>query len=370
MRIGIDVRPLAQRGGGIKRYTENLLRALARVDRTNGYVLYGRVDPDQRPVLGRRFSWTGSDFLLKRWLDNFYLTGDARNVELFHGTNYSAPILNSFPFILTVHDLTVHLLPRTHPITRRLRHQFLPSLCRRAARIIADSYNTKADLVRHYQVAAEKIDVVHLAAGDEFRPVRSEHELHRVRRRYGLPASFVLFVGSVEPRKNLPALIRAFAPLVREGLPLGLVIAGDGSRRYVQQLQRLVQSEALELGRDVIFTGHVADGDLAALYTQCELFAYPSLYEGFGLPPIEAMACGAPTLLSGNSSLREVYQGCSTIVDLAKSGALTDAIRRLVQNPALRSEQSEIGLKQARSRSWDDVAEDTLAVYRRAAGSD
>jgi glycosyltransferase involved in cell wall biosynthesis len=367
MRIGIDASPLAVEFGGIRRYTERLIRALARVDDRNEYVLYAPAECSRRPKLAPHVEWETSvlPLKIKGWLDLVHLPGADGTLDLFHGTNYTAPFLTRVPTVLTVHDLTVHLFPESHPRRRRLRHRLLPALCRRSARIIADSYCTKSDLVEHYGIPAEKIDVVYLAAGEEFRSVGCTETLARVRERYALPGTFVLFVGSVEPRKNLPQLVRAMATLIREGVEQRLVIAGDGPRRYIQSLRELVRREGLELGTDVLLPGVVLDEDLPALYSLADLFVYPSLYEGFGLPPLEAMACGAPVVLPDHSSFRELYSECSLMLDLDRPDVLVDAMRRLLWDHTLRDELVERGQKLAKSRSWEDTALETLEVYRR-----
>ncbi len=366
MRIGIDASPLRAQGGGIRRYTEHLIRGLARIDRSNEYILFGAKSRVDGLELGSNFAWDRIDFPMKSWLDRFHMVGAPGKIDLFHGTNYLAPLLDRFPTVLTIHDLSVHLFPENHPRWRRLSHCLLPGLCRRSARIIADSFNTRADLVRHYRVPEDKIDVVHLAASQEYRPVREPAELDRVRQRYALPESFVLFLGVVEPRKNLPALIAAIGELFREGTPRRLVIAGGGQRKYVECLREVVRREGLELDRDVVITGYVERRDLPALYSSCEVFVYPSLYEGFGLPPVEAMACGAPVIVSRNSSLEEIFRDSSMMVDLAQPGALAAAVRRVLQDPAQRAQLVGAGLEYARSRTWDAVAAETLEVYSRA----
>jgi glycosyltransferase involved in cell wall biosynthesis len=268
--------------------------------------------------------------------------------------------------VLTVHDLTVYLFPQHHPFARRLRHRMLPLLCRRAARIIADSYCTKSDLVHHYDIPPEKIHVIYLAAGEEFHPISSNSTLEEARRRFGLPSRFVLFVGSVEPRKNLPLLIRAMVRILREGGGHGLVITGGGNPAYLAKLRALVRSEGLEEGEHVRFIGCVNDRDLPALYSLCEAFVYPSRYEGFGLPPLEAMACGAPVLIPGNSSFLEFYKDCGLMVDAERVETLEAALLRLLADQAMRDELVEQGFKLARSRTWADAAAETLEVYRLA----
>jgi glycosyltransferase involved in cell wall biosynthesis len=365
LRIGIDAYPLSVRGGGIRRYTENLLRGLSRVDGENEYVLCRARPGTKRLDFGSSFAWDEHTLPMKRWVEQLWLVGDARDVDFFHGTNYFAPHFDRHPTVLTVHDLTVHLFPENHPLKRRLRHRLLPSLCRRSTRIIADSMSTKDDIVRHYNIAPDKIDVVYLAAGDNFHLIRDETELDLVRKRYALPKSFVLFVGTLEPRKNLAALLNAMGRLARSGFKRPLVIAGSGDPRYVASLKQLAHSQGLVLDEDVVFTGYVDDLDLPALYTLSDLFVYPSLYEGFGLPPLEAMACGAPVLLSHNSSLCELYEDCSALVNLADPDALPESIQRVLEDSHLRSRLLDLGLERAQARTWDAVASETLDIYSR-----
>ena len=363
MRVGIDASPLAVPFGGIRRYTERIIRGLVRTPDLGDLVLFGPVRARIPGIDGVR--WETSGHPLRSLLELIHLPRARGRIDLFHGPNYLAPLASPVPTVLTVHDLTVHLFPESHPPARRLRHRLLPAMCRRAARVIADSHCTKNDLVTHYRLPASKIDVVHLAAGREFVPISCSETLSGIRKRHGLPDRFVLFVGSVEPRKNLPLLIRAMARISRESPETALVIVGGGEPDYVASLHRIIEAEGLELGSDVIFTGCVDDGDLPALYSLCEVFVYPSRYEGFGLPPLEAMACGAPALIPNHSSFVELYKDCGLLVDPIRVETLEAAIRRLLWDHALRNELIERGLRLARSRTWEDVVTETLAVYRR-----
>lgn len=365
MRIGIDVAPLAVRGGGIPRYVEELVRTLPECDGDEEFVLCGAVDRARAPAPGPRLSWDRAGFPMERWVKQLRPAGAGR-LDLFHGTNYLPPILARTPTVLTVHDLSVQLMPESHGWKRRLRHRLLPAMCRRAARLIADSFNTKRDLVRLFGIPEERIDVVYLAAGDEFRPVQDAAERERVRRRYRLPSRFVLFVGSLDPRKNLAALIAAQAKLRREGCPLPLVLGGTGPRAHVHALLALARERGLVPGRDLLLPGHVEDADLPALYGLCELFVYTSRYEGFGLPPLEAMACGAPVLIPDNSAFHELYRDTPMLFDLSAPDGLYEAMRMALECPARRKELVEQGQKRAGARSWRSVARDTLACYRRA----
>lgn len=369
MRIAIDASPLAGPWGGVRRYTLGLLRALARVAPENDYELVGLPRGFTCRELGEGFSVHPQRMRLERFVDQFRLSAPVGPIDLFHGTNYTAPLWRSFPVVLTVHDLSVALFPETHPRRRRLRHRLLPTLCRGASRIIADSRNTMLDLVRCYGIPPERIDVIYLAAEERFHPVTDAAELEDIVARYALPERFVLYVGSVEPRKNLPVLLETLGTLRREGRPETLVIAGGGEPRYLAAIRRVIRNAGLVEGEDVRLTGPVDDADLPALYSLCTLFVYPSLYEGFGLPPVEAMACGAPVLIPHNSSLAELYEEASAFVDLTRPDGMVRAMRTLLDDAALRAELIEKGRKRAQSRSWEDIAAETLDVYRRAASA-
>jgi glycosyltransferase involved in cell wall biosynthesis len=366
MRIAIDCRPLAGPWGGVRRYAQSLVDALARNDRENQYALCGLPRGWDEPAVGQNVRVHPDRFPMARFIDQVRLTSVPGPIDLYHGTNYMAPLSGRFPTVITVHDLSVNLLPKTHPMRRRLRHRLLPVLCHQASRIIADSMNTKRDLVRCHQISPDKIDVIYLAAGANLERVEDANALEAVRVRYGLPERFLLYVGSVEPRKNLPSVLEAVAALKASDRHESLVIAGRGEPKYLAHIRSVLQQTGLEEGRDVHLIGPVAEGDLAALYSLCTLFVYPSLYEGFGLPPLEAMACGAPVLLANNSSLSELFETSSAFIDIERPDGLLLAIETLLDSEDLRDQLVEKGLKRAQSRTWDDIAIETLGVYRRA----
>jgi glycosyltransferase involved in cell wall biosynthesis len=364
VRIGIDARPLRASTGGIRRYALGLIESLAAAYPEEEFVLYG--GPRGAPVPGGpNVRATAIDFPGKRWLDEVVLLG--REIDVFHGTNYWAPLRSRVPTVVTVHDLSVKVHPETHPLRRRLRHTLVPRHCRAAARVIADSRSTAADLERLVGVPEDRVDVIHLAVAPWFRRVTDPQVCERVQERYALPDAFVLYVGAVEPRKNLAALLRAFATLRREGVATSLVIAGAGVPAHLAELRRVAEGLRLREGRDVLFLGAVGDADLPALYSLCRVFAYPSIHEGFGLPPLEAMACGAPVVLLGNSALKELYADCS--VAPANEAGLADALRRALLDEALRRALVARGLERARARTWAQVAAETFGVYRRALGT-
>jgi glycosyltransferase involved in cell wall biosynthesis len=372
MKIAVDARPLATPWGGIRRYTDSLLRALVRIEAHAEYRLCGlgrtttleSVLPDAGA--GGRIRVANEPFPLARWVDQLCLVSTRESVALYHGTNYSAPLWSRCPTVVTVHDLTVQLMPDTHPFRRRLRHRLLPAQLRRATRIIADSQHTKSDLLRYFDVPPERVDVVPLAASDTLGPVTDADALDAMRRRYRLPEQFVLYLGALGSRKNLAALIHAFGVVRRAGASERLVLAGSGAPSHLAVLRAAATRAGLVEGHDLFFAGAIAEQDIASLYSAATLFVFPSLYEGFGLPPLEAMACGVPVLLAAGSALDELYRGSSALVDLEEPSALARELGRLLGDASARAELGAKGFALARSRSWDDVARETLAVYRRA----
>jgi alpha-1,3-rhamnosyl/mannosyltransferase len=236
---------------------------------------------------------------------------------------------------------------------------------RRAAHVIAPSEYTRRDLIETYKLDPARVTAIPLAASSHFRPVTDVLELERVRRRYGITREYVLAVGSIQPRKNLSRLVRAYSGLRRErgrsNLPQ-LVLVGKRAWLYGETL-KAVEEEGV--GDSVVLTGYVSEGDLPALYTGALCFAYPSYYEGFGLPPLEAMRCGTAVLTGNRTSLPEVVGDAGLLVDPFDTGDIARALARLIEDPALRAELGARGLERASAFDWRDTARMTLQVYRR-----
>ncbi len=367
MRVCLDALPLSSPRGGIRRYTEELLQAFCRLTDDVEFVLLGDPSATSGFELDERFSWIfRRSVSIPHLLDQFQLFGAKRHLDLFHGTNYWAPLRQPCPTVVTVHDLTVQLLPNTHPRIRRLRHRMLPRICRNAHCVISDSKATRKDLLELYQLPKENVSVVELAVSQKFRSDPDPQTLSRVSEYHRLPSRFVLFFGSLNPRKNLSVLVRAMAQLKRDGNRVPLVIGGEGDRSYVNSIREIAKSSGLEIGRDVLFLGGVSEEDLPALYRLCAAFVFPSRYEGFGLPPIEAMACGAQVLVSNNSSLHEIYRESANLVDTSDPLQLARGIAEVLSRDKRSEEALESGRAKVLERSWDDVARETLAVYGRA----
>ena len=369
MHIAIDAHSVGTGLAGNETYAANLVEALAEVDRENRYTVYVT-----RAEAEARFGGRWPNVSVRRTLPHtplvripVTLSAELRRrpVDLLH-VQYTAPPLAPCPVVATVHDLSFEHLPET--FKRRSRVQLrltVRATARRAAHVIAPSEYTRRDLVETYGLDPGRVTAIPLAVSPRFRPVEDEGGLARVRRRYGIAGEYVLAVGSIQPRKNLGRLVRAYSALRRargrSNLPQ-LVLVGKNAWLYGETLRAI---EAEGLGDSVVMTGYVREGDLPALYSGALCFAYPSYFEGFGLPPLEAMSCGAPVLTGNLTSLPEVVGDAGLTVDPFDTDALADALARLVDDAALRAELRGRGLRRARGFDWRDTARMTLQVYRR-----
>jgi glycosyltransferase involved in cell wall biosynthesis len=372
MRIVIDGIPLAEPKTGIGHYTFELARGLAALAPEHDFELVAHVpietavesafDADRPLPDNLRAVHAPTNSLSKRWWTiGLPLYVQRRGVTLFHGTNYKIPLWNRCRTIVTIHDLSLLLHSRTHEeeLVRRARLR-LPATARMASKIITDSESVKREICEHLRVRPEKIAVVPLAPRRAFRPV-AEAAAAEARRRLGVEDDFLLFVGTVEPRKNLLTLVRAFEELMRHTeLRPQLVIAGKKGW-LTEELFALIEQSGL--GSRMLFTGYISDEDLAALYSSCRVCVYPSLYEGFGLPPLEAMSCGAPVITSRIPVIMETVGDAARLVEPTDVRALADSIHALWANDAERLQLSAGGIAHAARFTWERTARLTLDVY-------
>ncbi len=384
MRIGIDYTPAVHQGGGIGRYVRELVRALAALDQETSYLLFiaGPSDRFARPALPPNFSLRFSP-LSDRWLARLWhrlrlplpverFTGP---LDLFHATDFVLPPTRpGTRTLLTVHDLSFVRAPETAtPALRRYLNRVVPRSVARADHVLADSQATREDLIALYGAPAEKVTVLYSGVDARFIPRQEPGERGRLRTRYGLPdAPFILSVGTLQPRKNYVRLIRAFHRLTAmgvtwEGTPPHLVIAGGRGWLFDAIF---AEGERLGVADRVHFPGFIADEDLPALYRSASLFAFPSLYEGFGLPLLEAMACGVPVVASNASSLPEVVGEAGLLVEPTDVEGMARAMARLLSDRPLREALVRRGLDQARRFTWSKAAEQLVALYRRLLSDD
>jgi glycosyltransferase involved in cell wall biosynthesis len=383
MHVGVEATTLrSQQLGGVWRYTDNLITALGALPTPHRYSLLflnafkvrARVAPPRVPPALRLVEVRSVSNLLFTYL--MPMVPAARGVptvesflgpvDVFHSVNAAPLPQRGGRRVVTVHDVTCMDFPRFHPLARRVLFRVgLSRAARLADAIIVPSAATRRDLQRRIGTSGAPVHVVPSAAGARFGPL-AMGEAEPVVRRYGLAfREYLLFVGNLEPRKNLVGLLRAY-DTVRRGRPNGpaLVIAGGTGWRNRAILDAMGASPYTA---DIRMVGYVPDGELAALMNGAIAFVYPSLYEGFGLPPLEAMACGTPVITSNRSSLPEVVGNAALLVDPENTRDLALAMARLVDEAPLREELRERGLERARQFSWRRTAELTAAVYESVA---
>ena len=361
MLIGIDAsRAAVAQRTGTENYSLNLVRHLVALDRKNSYRLYLNRPPSRNlqsancelRVMPFPRLWTHLRLSLEMM---------RHPPDLLFVPAHVLPIVHPRASVVTVHDLGYLYFPHAHrPLDRLYLDLSTRHNARAAAHLISDSQATKRDLVERYSVDPAKIAVVY--AGYDaaaFRPVRDRAAIEAVKARYSIAGEYILSVGTLQPRKNLARLIEAFASLQIADCKLQLVIAGKRGWLYKEIFAQVHQ---LGLEDEVIFTGYVAGSDLPALLSSASLFVMPSLYEGFGLPVLEAMACGVPIVCSNVSSLPEVAGDAAVLVDPLDVGRMAAAMERVLSDEELRAELRERGFEQVGRFSWEKCARETLAV--------
>ncbi|MCZ7569698.1 MAG: glycosyltransferase family 4 protein [Ardenticatenaceae bacterium] len=373
MRIGIEATALHGVRSGVGTYTLNLLWHLwqSPAGSCHEWLLFSNrpltlngYDPGDRARVVGNYQFRYQS-LWRQALLPFAL--HAYRPAVCHFTNLMAPLWAPCPMVVTIHDLTLKLMPHYHPVRRRtVMGPLLAPSARQAARIIAVSETSKRDIVAFLGVADEKISVIYEAAGPAFRP-RPAAEVAQVLGRLSLDQPYILYVGTIEPRKNLVRLVRAFAHLRAEGRCERLVLAGALGWDYAPLFAEI---ERLGLGDAVIHLGFVPQDELVVLYNGAAVFVFPSLYEGFGLPPLEAMACGTPVITSTTSACAELATDAALLVDPTDELAIAEALRQVLTDSDLAADLRQRGLARVAAFSWEQTAEQTLAVYEAAAGGD
>jgi glycosyltransferase involved in cell wall biosynthesis len=371
MRIGIDGLPLTEVLAGIGHYTFELACHLALASEADqieivsprGFPTSLNLQPERSSRL--RFVRSRVSPLTRHWWSiglPHYIRSNS--IDLFHGTNFEVPLRKVCPTVLTIHDLSMLLYSETHEARRvRRARRRLPLMARAATMIVTPTESVRREVHEHLQIPLERIAAVPEAARSCFRRLEAAQTV-QTRNRLGIQEEFLLFVGTVEPRKNLTALVRAFEEVqrVREQ-PLQLVIAGKEGWLVDDLFAGLKRSPE---AKNILFTGYLNDEDLCALYSSCALFVYPSLYEGFGLPPLEAMACGAPVIASRIPSIEEVVGPAARFVSPESVTELTEAIIEVLSSEGTREKLSAAATRCAAEFSWTATARLTRDVYAEA----
>jgi glycosyltransferase involved in cell wall biosynthesis len=374
-RVGLSAHLLSSsssyRGAGVSHYVEGLLAHLPFADPAAEYVAL--LGAGQSPIPGwdcRIARHRTENPLARIFWEQAIQPREARlaGLDLLHAPVYVGPLCCApCPLVVTVHDLSFYLFPELfRPQNRLYLQSFTRATVRRAAHVIADSESTCNDVVRLLGVPRSKVTVIPVGIGEEMRPVREQGVIDQFRRQRHLPDKVILFLGTLEPRKNIPALLSAYALLrQRHKLEHRLVLAG-GKGWYTQEIERSVH--ALGLEDAVSFPGFVPQSELPLWYNAAELFVYPSLYEGFGLPPLEAMACGTPVIVSTALALTEVVSTAGIQVDPHDTEALAQAMWTLLSDGERRSSLRQAGLERAQGYSWSRTAQETAKVYHMVLG--
>jgi glycosyltransferase involved in cell wall biosynthesis len=367
MRVALDVTSLAVPTSGVGTYTLNLWEHLDQDARDcilplahralNGSCPPGVVKPRVPRPMNKTL-----------WMQMFLPWQLARlGADVSHFTNSVSPLGAPGHQVITIHDMTLWLFPELHYSRRLLAMRpFIPLAARRAGAIITVSHSAKEDIVRILHVPPQKVHVVYEAASSRFRRVEERAELDTIRARHHLPEQFILYVGTIEPRKNLVRLLEAFHKLKsRHRLDHALILVGS---RGWKEHAILSTVETLQLQDSVRFLDHVPARDLVALYSLADLFVFPSLYEGFGLPVIEAMACGTPVVTSDRGSLAEVAGTAAQVVEATDVESIASGIKRVLDDREWWLELQARGLRQAARFSWATTASQTRRVYERVVG--
>ena len=369
MRIGIDATALPAQPVGAGIYIIHLIKALLSLDSDFEWVVFvheerrallgieeGKVVrvvsvPDQRPA--ERLLWEQLAF--PRLVQ-------ALGVDLLHSLHYTRPWRLGCKSVVTFHDMTFFLFPQLHTHAKRV---FFPLAIRTSARLadalVAVSENTRKDSIRLLDIPPGKIFTTPLGVSEDFHQIQDRELLERARRKFNLPEKFILYLGVVEPRKNLPFLLRCYASAIEQGLAHRLVIVGRLGWMYEDVFE---QVESLELQENVHFAGFIPRQDLPMVYNLADLFVYPSVYEGFGLPVLEAMACGTPVITSNVSAMPEIVGEAGILLPPNDEAAFTQTIMNLLDGTSKRVELSKRGIQRSAQYTWKRTATDTLEVYK------
>lgn len=374
MRIAIDYTAAIRQGAGVGQYVRNLVDALLAEDHDNQYTLLTSGRPTKEHpfptgpnVRGRSIFIPDRylNILWYRWRLPLNATLFSGQVDIYHGPDFALPPLGKkLRKVVTVHDLAFLEHPEyAVPELVTYLKKIVPEAVAAADVVAAVSEATRQGLMQHFHTPAEKITVVPIGVASHFRRITDPILLGATQHKYGLKHPLVLGVGTLEPRKNHLNLIKAFARATRtKNGPAMLAIAGGKGWLY-EETQRVVAD--LKLENKVRFLGRVSDLELITLYSMADIFAFPSFFEGFGIPPLEAMACGAPIITSDTSSLPEVVGDAAILVNPHDIDALSHAITRLIDNEGLREELRQKGFQRIQHFSWPQTARKMLAVYQR-----
>jgi glycosyltransferase involved in cell wall biosynthesis len=360
---------------GVQYYIENLTKAMGGISKTIEVDIllpqnYGGNIQLCDHLYPRKLTIDTTKRITRIFFEHFQLMNYVKknHYPLLHSPGYILPYRGFVPSVVTIHDLIALDYPEY--CLRESSAYFklcLPHSIKNASKIIAVSHRVKSDILRRYNVSPDKIEVIYHGISEKILQVKDNQTLHRIRNIYHLPESYLLFVGNIEPKKNIERIIQAFQLLKRTTeIKQKLVVTGKKGWKY-QSIFKLVND--LHLKDDIFFTGYVPEEDLSSIYSLADVFVFPSLYEGFGIPPLEAMACKVPVLVSNRGALPEVTGGVCLQVDPFNIEAMAKGIYRLLTEDALRKWQIAEGEKWVKNFTWDKAAAQTLRIYEKILNS-
>ncbi|HLD43053.1 MAG TPA: glycosyltransferase family 1 protein [Candidatus Nanoarchaeia archaeon] len=370
MRIGIITDSIDDNGAGITTYTRNLVKNVLNSDKNNEYFLiHYRKDNRNKIYKNRNIKhiiiplYEFPFYRQLRKLIIFPLLLRKYNLDVVHEPTQIGPFFfkQKYKMIVTIHDLAPLLYPKTQGMLPYLEHKIgLKIILKNVHKIITVSENTKEDIIRIFRISPKKIHVTYEAAENDCKRIKNRKAISEFKRKNSITFPFILYVGTIEPRKNIPALIRAFNEIRKQHPTYKLIIVGKKGWKY-KCIFKLI--EKLNLKNDIISTGFIPRSDLVLYYNTAELFVWPSLYEGFGLPILEAMKCGCPVLASQIPTNREIVKEIPCAFNPKDPHELCRKMQELIQNNSLRNKRIKQGLKTAQEFSWRRCAEETLHIY-------
>ena len=372
MRIAIDATIIRKEITGTGFYIINLIDGLRKIDNYNEYYIYGnkwilndfiKVEEKNFHIIHKNFKNRIFRIVWQFLIFPFHLKKIKINV--LHSPNYITPLMKlGFKVIVTIHDLTFFLFPQKYTVMKRLFYKFMvPIFIRISDKVIAVSNNTKNDILDIFKLPEKKIVVTYESYPKYYNNNKDTKVSKKVMKKYGINREFILYVGMIEPRKNIISLLKAFVELDSE-LDLDLVIVGKKGW-YYREIELFVNNiKGINLKNKMIFTGYVPETELKYFYQSAFIFAYPTFYEGFGLPPLQAMACGTPVITSNTSSLPEVVNKSAIKINPNSIKELIGAIRLLYNNSVKREELIEKGLDQIKKFSLTNIAKCNLETYK------
>jgi len=374
MKIAIDATILRSQNTGTGFYVINLLNGLMKYDKENEYIVFGNKEIIKKFVFLNNKNFRIENVIFKNRIVRvlwqlFILPFKLKklNVNILHSTNYITPLFKfNLKFIVTIHDLTFIIFPEKFTIVKRLFFRFMvPIFIRKADKVITVSENTKNDIIKFLKVPKEKISVTFETYNECYDSEIKKEDSKKILDKYGINKNYFLFVGMIEPRKNILSILKAFIELDDE-LDEDLVIVGKKGWYYREIEEFMENIKNKRLKNRIIFTGFVSEKELVSIYKNAEIFIYPSFYEGFGIPPLEAMVCGVPVITSNTSSIPEVVGDAAIKIDPYNYIELKEAIKVLKHNPQKKEEMSEKGKEQSKKFSSKKFAENTINIYKKA----